>query len=106
MMLLTPTTGHISHMVTSHEQKQMKQDELRANAHLWLHIGTPYRGKDFWTHQIHTSCLSTLLIFIHIEHICSFSVTFLSGTIDTKNILKGRTEVKQYTPLPLRGTGV
>ena len=24
----------------------------------------------------------------------------------TKNILDGRTEVKQYTPLPLRGVGV
>jgi hypothetical protein len=34
-----------------------------------LHIGTPYRGKCFWTHQIPTSCLPTLLIFIHIEHI-------------------------------------
>jgi hypothetical protein len=22
-----------------------------------LHIGTPYRGKRFWTHQIPTSCL-------------------------------------------------
>ena len=31
-----------------------------------LHIGTPYRGKRFWTHQIPTSCLSTLLICIHI----------------------------------------
>jgi hypothetical protein len=34
-----------------------------------LHIGTPYRGKHFWTHQIPTSCLPTLLIFIHVEHI-------------------------------------
>ena len=41
-----------------------------------LHIGTPYRGKRFWTHQIPTSCLPTLLIFIHIEHICSFSSHF------------------------------
>jgi hypothetical protein len=37
-----------------------------------LHIGMPYHGKLFWTHQIPTSCLPTLLIFIHIEHICSF----------------------------------
>jgi hypothetical protein len=44
-----------------------------------LHIGTPYRGKRFWTHQIPTSCLPTLLIFIYIEHICSFFVTFFSG---------------------------
>jgi hypothetical protein len=28
-----------------------------------LHIGTPYRGKHFWIHQIPTSCLPTLLIF-------------------------------------------
>jgi hypothetical protein len=28
-----------------------------------LHIGTPCRGKRFWTHQIPTSCLPTLLIF-------------------------------------------
>jgi hypothetical protein len=31
-----------------------------------LHIGTPYRGKHFWTRQIPTSCLPILLIFIHI----------------------------------------
>jgi hypothetical protein len=31
-----------------------------------LHIGTPYPGKRFWTHQIPTSCLPILLIFIHI----------------------------------------
>jgi hypothetical protein len=45
-----------------------------------FHIGTPYRGKRFWTHQIPTSCLPTLLIFIHIEHtfcICPFLVAFL-----------------------------
>ena len=36
-----------------------------------LHIGTPYRGMRFWTHQIPTSCLPFLLIFIHIEHISS-----------------------------------
>ena len=24
-----------------------------------LHIGMPYRGKRFWNHQIHTSCLPT-----------------------------------------------
>ena len=33
-----------------------------------LHIGTSYRGKRFWTHRIPTSCLPTLLIFIHIYH--------------------------------------
>ena len=48
----------------------------------------PYRGKRFWTHQIPTSCLPTLLIFIHIEHtfcICPFLVTFFSATIDGNN---------------------
>ena len=54
-----------------------------------LHIGTPYRGKRFWTHQIPTSCLPTLLIFIHIEHICSFFVAFFSATIDGRNLIFG-----------------
>jgi hypothetical protein len=47
-----------------------------------LHIGTPYCGKRFWTHQIPTSCLPTLLIFIHIEHIYSFFVVFFSEESD------------------------
>jgi hypothetical protein len=47
------------------------------------HIGTPYRGKRFWTHQIPTSCLPTLLIFLHIEHICSFLNTNLRGNHQT-----------------------
>jgi hypothetical protein len=50
-----------------------------------LHIVTPYRGKRFWTHQIPTSCLPILLIFIHIEHIC----TFFSATIDDRNLIFG-----------------
>ena len=54
-----------------------------------LHIGTPYRGKRFWTHQIPTSCLLILLIFIHIEHICTFFVTFFSATIDGRNLIFG-----------------
>jgi hypothetical protein len=57
-----------------------------------LHIGTPYRGKHFWTHQIPTSCLPTLLIFIHIEHtfcICPFLVAFFSATIDGRNAVFG-----------------
>ena len=53
------------------------------------HIGTPYHGKRFWTHQNPTSCLPTLLIFIHIEHICSFFVTFFSTTIDGRNLIFG-----------------
>ena len=48
-----------------------------------LHIGTPYRGKRFWTHQIPTSYLPTLLIFIQIEHICSF----FSANIDGRNLI-------------------
>ena len=57
-----------------------------------LHIGTPYRGKRFWIHQIPTSCLPTLLIFMHIEHafcICPFLVTFFSATIDGRNLIFG-----------------
>ena len=54
-----------------------------------LRIGTPYRGKRFWTHQIPTSCLPTLLIFIYIEHICSFFVTFFSATIDGRDLIFG-----------------
>jgi hypothetical protein len=42
-----------------------------------------------WTHQIPTSCLPTLLIFIHIEHICSFFVAFFSATIDGRNLIFG-----------------
>ena len=54
-----------------------------------LHIGTPYRGKRFWTRQIPASCLPTLLIFIHIEHICSFFIAFFSATIDSRNLMFG-----------------
>ena len=49
----------------------------------------PYRGKHFWTHRIPTSCLPTLLIFIHIEHICLFFVTFFSATIGGRNLMFG-----------------
>ena len=52
-----------------------------------LHIGMPYRGKRFCTHQIPTSCLPTLLIFIHIEHICSYFVAFFSANIDGRNLI-------------------
>jgi hypothetical protein len=52
-----------------------------------LHIGTPYRGKRFWTQLIPTSCLPTLLIFIHIEHICSYFVTFFLAIIDGRNLI-------------------
>jgi hypothetical protein len=42
-----------------------------------------------YLHQIPTSCLPTLLIFIHIEHICSFSVAFFSATIDDRDLIFG-----------------
>jgi hypothetical protein len=34
------------------------------------------------------------------------NIRFLPSTVTEKNILNGRTEVKQYTLLPLRGAGV
>ena len=52
-----------------------------------LHIGMPYCGQRFWTHQIPTSCLPTQLVFIHIEHICKFFVTFFSAAIDDRNLI-------------------
>jgi hypothetical protein len=61
-----------------------------------LHIGTSYREKRFWTHQIPTSCLPTLLIFIHIEHIFSF----FSATIDGRNLIFGH---KLHIGTPYRG---
>ena len=54
----------------------------------------------FWTHQIPTSCLLTLLIFIHIEHICSFFVAFFSATIDGRNLIFGH---KLHIGTPYRG---
>jgi hypothetical protein len=45
-----------------------------------LHIGTPYRGKHFWTHRIPTSCLPTLLIFYtHWTYMLIFRHIFLSN---------------------------
>ena len=64
------------------------------------HIGTPYREKRFWTQQIPTSCLPTLLIFIHIEHICSFFVAFFSATIDGRNLIFGH---KLHIGTPYQG---
>jgi hypothetical protein len=65
-----------------------------------LHIGTPYRGKRCWTHHIPTSCLPTLLISIHIEHICSLFVAFFSATIDGRNLIFGH---KFHIGTPYRG---
>ena len=64
------------------------------------HIGTPYRGKRFWTYQIPTSCLPILLIFIHIEHICTFFVAFFSATVDDRNLIFG---YKLYIGMPYCG---
>ena len=64
------------------------------------HIGIPYCVQRFWTHQIPTSCLPTLLIFIHIEHICSFFVAFFSATIDGRNLIFGH---KLHIGTPYRG---
>ena len=64
------------------------------------HIGTLYRGKRFWTHQIPTSCLPILLVSIHIEHICSFFVAFFSATIDGRNLIFGH---KLHIGTPYRG---
>jgi hypothetical protein len=44
-------------------------------------LGMPYRGKRFWNHQIPTSCLPTLLIFIHIELYAHFSQQLLMAEI-------------------------
>ena len=49
------------------------------------HIGIPYCGQRFWTRRIPTSRLPTQLVFIHIEHIC----TFFSATIDGRNLIFG-----------------
>ena len=65
-----------------------------------LYIGTSYRGKRFWTNRIPTSCLPTLLIFIHIEHICIFVVTFFSATIDDRDLIFGH---KRHIDTPYRG---
>ena len=61
-----------------------------------LHIGAPYHGKRFLTRRIPTSCLPTWLVFIHIEHIC----TFFSATIDGRNLIFGR---KLHIGTPYRG---
>jgi hypothetical protein len=44
-----------------------------------LHIGTPYCGKRFWTHRIPTSCLPTLLIFIHIKLVTKYQISAINS---------------------------
>jgi hypothetical protein len=60
----------------------------------------PYCGKRFWTRQIPISCFPTLVVFIHIEHICTFFVTFFSATIDGRNLIFGH---KLHIGTPYRG---
>ena len=64
------------------------------------HIGIPYYGQRFWTRQIPTSCLPTQLVSIHIEHICTFFVTFFSATIDDRDLIFGH---KLHIGTPYRG---
>jgi hypothetical protein len=48
-----------------------------------LDIGTTYRGKRFWTHQIPTSCLPTVDFYTHWTYILYIPiVAFFSATID------------------------
>ena len=64
------------------------------------HISIPYCGQRFWTRQIPTSCLPTQLVFIHIEHISTFFVTFFPATIDGRNLIFGH---KLHIGTPYRG---
>ena len=64
------------------------------------HIGIPYCGQRFWTRQIPTSCLPTQLVFIHIEHVCTFFVTFFLATIDDRDLIFGH---KCHIGTPYRG---
>jgi hypothetical protein len=50
--------------------------------------------------NVHICCLPTLLIFLHIEHICSFFVVFFSATIDGRNLICGH---KLHIGTPYRG---
>jgi hypothetical protein len=70
--------------------------------HTYMKLVTKYQ-KRFWTHQIPTSCLPTLLIFIHIGHtfcIWPFLVAFFSTTIDGRNLIFGH---KLHIGTPYRG---
>jgi hypothetical protein len=79
-----------------HQQLQRKMRRKIS----WTDGRTEVKGKHFWTHQIPTSCFPTLLIFLHIEHICSFFVAFLSATIDGRNLIFGH---KLHIGTPYRG---
>jgi hypothetical protein len=61
-----------------------------------LYIGAPYRGKRFWTHQIPTSCLPTLLIEEYLGPTEWQTEGQTEGWVEGRT--DRRTEVKQYTP--------
>jgi hypothetical protein len=63
-----------------------------------LHIGTPYRGKHFWTHHIPTSCLPTLLILTILPKHC------MSHIENRKNKMNSALMLAYDTPA-LRQTG-
>ena len=70
-----------------------------------LYIGTPYRGKRFWTHQIPTSCLpifNFVDFYTHLTYICicTFFVAFFSTTIDGRSLIFGH---KLHIGTPYRG---
>jgi hypothetical protein len=92
MVYLYDTCGQISDFCHQQLLRKMRRKISYGRNLIFghkLHIGTPFHGKRFWTHQIPTSCLPTLLIFIHIEDICSFIVAFFSATIDGRNLIFG-----------------
>ena len=59
-----------------------------------LHIGSPYHGKRFWTHQIPTYCLSILLIFIHIEH--TLYIRVITKLPNSEQSYKGKVKTHNY----------
>jgi hypothetical protein len=82
-----------------------------------LHIGTPYRGKRFWTHQIPTSCLPTLLgpktlptiWYTYMMLVTKYQISAINTYWEkcdekylgwTEGWTDRRTEVKQYTSPP------
>ena len=74
---------------SSHFSQQLLIAEIWYLVTLFIYV-PPYCGKRFWTHRNSgISYYFTLLIFIHIEHICSFFVAFLSATIDCRNLIFG-----------------
>jgi hypothetical protein len=71
-IILTKLRHRCSGLNADLHRVNLKNDPRCACGHL-VEDATPYRGKRFWTHQIPTSSLPTLLIFIHIEHTFSYT---------------------------------